>query len=74
MYMFFDFLIDRSFELFYIFDCSGSSRFDVDDISICSSVFFFILVFIVSKRFFVCFGISWRKGERFEVMDFSLKW
>ncbi|XP_011428049.3 PHD finger protein 20-like protein 1 isoform X3 [Magallana gigas] len=65
---------DRSSELPYTSDCPGSSRLDADDISTCSSASSSTLAPIVSKRFPVRPGISWRKGERLEAMDFSSKW
>lgn len=67
-------LTDRSSELPYTSDCPGSSRLDADDISTCSSASSSTLAPIVSKRFPVRPGISWRKGERLEAMDFSSKW
>ncbi|XP_061177794.1 PHD finger protein 20-like protein 1 [Saccostrea echinata] len=56
-------------------DSTSRSRVDADDISTCSSASSTTQTPpVVSKKFPVRPGISWRKGERLEAMDFSSKW
>lgn len=65
---------EKSSMLPYTSDSQSGSRLDADDISTCSSSSSTTLTPVLSKRFPVRPGISWRKGERLEAMDFSSKW